>query len=127
MTMISTQLSKEELDLVLNYRQGLYKIDITKDEYDLICRLRNLDESPARKYLSNVEKLMFDENDLVKQCAKTLKGFGEALLLGNITPAEYNNRPYFEFENQSKHVNDKVRDLNYLRDQILFHFENGDE
>ena len=127
MTMISTQLSKEELDLVLNYRQGLYKIDITQDEYDLICRFRNLDESPARKYLSNVEKLMFDEDDLVKQCAKTLKGFGEALLLGNITAAEYNNRPYFEFENQSKHVNDKVRDLNYLRDQILFHFENGDE
>lgn len=127
MTMISAQLSKEELDLVLNYRQGLYKIDISQEEYDLICRFRNLDKSPARKYLSNVEKLMFDEEDLVKKCAKTLKGFGEALLLGNITAAEYNSRPYFEFENQSKHVNDKVRDLNYLRDQILFHFENGDK
>jgi hypothetical protein len=124
MTMIPTQLSQKELDLVLNYRQGLYKIDISQEEYDLICRFRNLDQSPARKYLANVEKLMFDEEDLIKKCSQTLKDFGEALLLGNITPAEYNSRPYFKFENQSKHVNDKVDNLNYLRDQILIHFEN---
>ena len=122
--MVNVQLSQQEFDLILNYRQGLYKLDITKDEFDMISRFRDQNLTASGKYLQNVEKLMFDENDLVRKCAKTLKDFTESLFQGRLTLEEYNSRPYYEFLGQPKKVNDKMNDLNYLRDQLVFHFQN---
>jgi hypothetical protein len=127
MTMINVDLSQQEFDLILNYRQGIYKLDITKEEFEMISRFREQEMTPATKYLQNVEKLMFDENDLVRKCAKTLKQFSESLLDGRLSLEEYNSRPYFEFTDQEKEVTDKTDNLNYLRDQISFHFENGNK
>ena len=89
--MINENLTKEEFDLIFNYRKGKYALDITQEEYDLIISKRNSNIKIYEKYIENIEILTKDKNTIVSTYAAKLLVESYKLREGNITFDDYKN------------------------------------
>jgi len=122
--MINENLTKDELDLVLNYRQGKYKLDITEEEYNLIVSKRNLDIKIYEKYIENIEILTKDKNNIVASYATKLLIPSKKLHNKEISLDEYKLIENLNSPVTNDEVIFKINCLNYIKESIVLNYPN---
>lgn len=122
--MINQNLTKEEYDLIIQFRQSKYKLDITQEEYNLIVSKRDIEKKIYEKYIENIETLSKDRSVMVSNYASKLLGSSKKLKEGSMSLEEYGKLEDFPCPTTDEDAIFKIGCLNYIKESIFLNFPN---